>query len=373
MRLKFLLPLILLLTACQPAVVETEVPATASTVPTETATEVAPTATAIPATATPTDTPPTATATAVPRLFTALSPDPVVVSGPTGEWDGKYVNPGAMLYHDGRFHMFRNGFTTWPGNIQFGYMTSIDGLSWTEPQDMPLFASEAVPFAAPGADVSSVVVLADGRWVLYFHTVNRSEKSVLGLATAPDPLGPWTVNPDPILTSGSGGSWDDGDLSWPHVLPTEAGYFMYYQAEDRFGSAMSIGMAISPDGLNWEKYDDPDTTDTAFSQSDPVFSANESWEQGKVGRPVPVRTPEGWLMIYAARELNSRGIATSLDGVHWDAHANNPVIARSDFPISGSTWDTALVWLDGIFYYFMEIGSLQRTNIYLLTYEGGIP
>ena len=380
MRIKtLLLTLVFFLAACQPAAVAPSVPLTATTesVPTD-----EPSATAISSSPTSTVIPPTETsvpapaATPLPQLFSFYGENPgkpVVPAGPSGNWDGKYINPGAMIYHDGMFHMFRNGFSGWPSNIRIGYMTSPDGVTWSVVQEEPVMTSEDVPFAAPGADVSSVVALDDGTWVFYFHTVNRADRAVIGRASAPAPLGPWKADPEPILTGGGGGAWDDGDVSWPHVVQTGEGFVMYYQAENRTQTAMAIGMATSPDGITWTKYNDPDTNDTPFKVSDPVFVGEGEWDQGKAGRPVPVLTPDGWVMFYAGGDINKRGLATSQEGIHWTTHPANPVITRLNFPITGNTWDTALVYHDGVYYYYMEIGSQSKTNIYLTIHEGQLP
>ena len=118
---------------------------------------------------------------------------PAVRHGPDSRWDGKYINPGAMIFHDGKFHMFRNGFHDWPGVISVGYMTSEDGIEWDEVQEKELFNSTSASYAEPGLDVSSVVVESDGTWVLYFHTVNSSAPWQIGRATSSSPLGPWDL------------------------------------------------------------------------------------------------------------------------------------------------------------------------------------
>ncbi len=114
------------------------------------------------------------------RVFTYYGADPqvpIVARGPADRWDGLYINPGGMLYHDGRFHMFRNGFKNWPGLVSVGYMTSSDGLAWTEVQGEPVFTSAQVPYVedGEGADVSSVILLDDGTWVFYFHRVSNNK------------------------------------------------------------------------------------------------------------------------------------------------------------------------------------------------------
>src|SRR5215208_4112701 len=103
-------------------------------------------------------------------IFTLFSDDPVVMRGERGEWDGRYTDPGAVVYHDGLFHMFRNGFQGWPAPVQIGYLTSPDGLNWTEVSEEPVLTSDEVPFAGVAALAASVLVEDDGTWVLYFYT-----------------------------------------------------------------------------------------------------------------------------------------------------------------------------------------------------------
>ena len=155
---------------------------------------------------------PTSTPTAVPPsiqfdtpmfIFQGEDPSiPIVTNNPSPQIENKYINPGAVLFHDGQFHMFFNSFTNWPGIVQIGYMTSADGYHWAMVQDAPVFTTDQVPFGEGKADVSSALVLDDGTWVMYFHTVGDGE---IGLATSASPLGPWAVNPDPILLPGPRG------------------------------------------------------------------------------------------------------------------------------------------------------------------------
>ena len=113
------------------------------------------------------------------RVFTYYGADPqtpIVPRGPVERWDGLYINPGGMLVHDGLFHMFHNGFKNWPGLVSVGYMTSPDGLVWTEVQAEPVFTSGQVSYVedGEGADISSAIVMDDGIWVLYFHRVSNN-------------------------------------------------------------------------------------------------------------------------------------------------------------------------------------------------------
>ena len=77
-------------------------------------------------------------------------------------------------------------------------------------------------------------------------------------------------------------------------------------------------------------------------------------------------------MIYQAGVVETRGLAISNDGLHWEKYAGNPLFSSKVFPIpNAKTWDTDLIYRDDAYYYFMELGY-QETNIYLARHEGSL-
>jgi predicted GH43/DUF377 family glycosyl hydrolase len=298
-------------------------------------------------------------APAMPSLTFAFSSEaPVVTRQLTGH-DESWMNPGAIIEHDGELHMFANVFSQWPGHVTFPHLVSEDGLTWRKADSSPAFSSDDIPFADDGADVSGGYLAADGTWVLVFETVETSDPWVLGRATAPGPDGPWTIDPEPILVPGPSGSFDAGGLQWPSVVQTDDGYMMFFTAIDRLGGSGSIGLATSSDGLGWEKHDGP------------VLTAEADWERGQVDRPRVASTPQGLVMVYAGGRLTDRGLAWSEDGITWQRDGELPVITRESYPISGNAWDAALVYRDGALDYYLEIGSASgtsaSTDVYLAT------
>ena len=292
---------------------------------------------------------------------------PIVTHNPSSEIKNLYINPGAVLFHNGKFHMFFNSFTQWPGVIKVGYMTSNDGYHWQMAQDAPVFTTDQIPYGDGQADVSSAIVMDDGTWVMYFHTITGGD---IGRATASSPLGPWTVNANPVLEPGPVGVWDYLQLEWPSVVKDGEEYRMYYGAKTKDG--YEISFATSTDGIKWSKYNDPETIDEQFSESDPVFTPGADWESNLVNRPRVVKSPDGWVMIYqAGTSVETRGLAVSNDGVHWERYSGNPIFKKEAFPIpNAKTWDTNLRYQDDTYYYFMELGSLKATNLYLTTHKG---
>jgi hypothetical protein len=308
-------------------------------------------------------------------LFQLYSDDPVISHSPTfDDWDGRYTDPGAAFYHDGQFHMFRNGFRGWPASVQIGYLTSPDGLTWTEASEDPVLMTDDVAFAEVAALASSALVESDGTWVLYFYTWNKGRlaSGAIGRATADNPLGPWTVHPEPVLIPGSSGGWDSLRVTAPSVLPTDDGYVMYYGGANE--DTMGVGMATSADGVTWTKYDDPATTEAPFAESDPVLVSNR--EGYDFHQPRVESTENGYVMIFrhqpqfsnsAQRGQMGLGAATSSDGIQWNVVSDEPFWERSTISRSSGFWFTATAHHDDTLYLYIEGGRGSYTDIYAAT------
>ncbi len=268
-----------------------------------------------------------------------------VISRELTRIDEAFINPGAVLEHEGQFHMFANLFTSFPGVSQVPHLTSADGLTWTLAQPEPVLTTQGIDIAPTGAHVSTGFVTDDGTWVLIFESLTSLEPWRLGRATAPAPEGPWTVDADPILEPGDEGSIDAGGLSWPTVVETDDGYAMYYTAKREPTGPGVIAMATSPDGASWTKAEEP------------VLVAEAEWEDGSLDRPRVARIPDGLVMVYSGADLTDRGVALSTDGVTWERDGDLPAITQDDFPVDGRCWDASLIYRDGSLHYILEIGS----------------
>ncbi|MBC7879570.1 MAG: hypothetical protein H7Y59_20570 [Anaerolineales bacterium] len=308
--------------------------------------------------------------------------EPIVSKGSSGTWDDRFTDPGAVVFYDGVFHMFRNGFRGFPATSQVGYVTSPDGYTWTKQGDEPVFETKDVAYAKIAMYASSALVEEDGTWVIYFYTWDSSSfpgSSVIGRATATDPNGPWVADEQPVLLLGASGEWDERQVLAPHVIQTDDGYIMYYSGSNNAGR-QQVGMATSSDGIQWTKYNDPATTEAPTIESDPVFQPGESgsWDANSVHQPRVFETAQGWVMIYRGTKDKSGntmalGLATSDDGIHWNRSAVNPVFIPSDIPGAAYFWFHNALLVDDTYFIFIEGDISQTTQIYLATYEGAIP
>ncbi|UCD51847.1 MAG: hypothetical protein JSW27_04270 [Phycisphaerales bacterium] len=113
----------------------------------------------------------------------------------------------------------------------------------------------------------------------------------------------------------------ESDINRPSVVKRQNTYHMWYTGQAHGQSC--IGYATSPDGVHWMR-----------RSVEPVLSPEEPWE--KVATMCPhVLWDEGkqqYRMWYSAGEQyepNAIGYATSLDGIHWTKHKDNPIFSAA--------------------------------------------
>lgn len=332
-------------------------------------------ATTIPPTAT---VAPTATESPPYPLFPVFSQEPVVRHGPEGRWDGRFMDPGAVVFADGQYHMFHNGFPSWPAEVGVIHSVSDDGLHWERVQEDWVLNQEGVDYAGLTLLASSALVEDDGTWVIYFYTwdsksTNASAK--IGRATAPGPDGPWQADPAPVLLPGPDGAWDDNAVISPSVVKTDDRYMMFYVGSRNSPRSKQIGLATSTDGVHWAKVDDAATDDPLYAESDPVLTpAKESGHFDSVflAHVNVVRSDDGWVMEYrgGAGASDRLGLARSEDGIHWQRYQGNPAFGPDAFNGGNAIWFAELLYQDGQYFLYVELGKGNTTEIYAATHHG---
>jgi hypothetical protein len=135
-----------------------------------------------------------------------------------------------------------------------------------------------------------------------------------------------------VLTAGKPGEWDEGFIMPHTVIRTEKGYLMYYSGGSEYLVPLPhlVGMATSPDGITWTKYNDPATTQAPYAFSDPVLEMQDDGTTAPLSAwAVDVaKTERGLEMFYSATCPDDTkqgcpgfiGYATSADGVHWKTY-----------------------------------------------------
>jgi predicted GH43/DUF377 family glycosyl hydrolase len=285
--------------------------------------------------------------TNAPIKFKAYGQNPILATGAEGDWDEIIAGSPSIIWSDSLFYMFYLGCNK-TLSISIGLATSRDGIHFTKFKGNPILAPDGNGFDAMQSGPGRIVKM-DSLWVMFYDGQDQiiySPGPYIGRATARQLTGPWKRDQMPVLSGGSRGEWDEGFMIPSSVIVLEDGTLrMYYTGGadiTRWGD-FYIGMASSPDGIVWTKYNDPATTKHPFAESDPVMmpGAEGEWDGSDVWMPHVTRCENEFRMFYSGtpkyassetKEMSSIGYAISKDGIHWEKYAGNPVLKSSDDP-----------------------------------------
>jgi hypothetical protein len=149
-----------------------------------------------------------------------------------------------------------------------------------------------------------------------------------------------------VIDNSSDSNWNRGSYGPADVLynPTASNtgadwtFTMYYDGTD--GGDESIGIAFSADGIHWIGYDSDDD-----GYADPVLVGSDdasAWDGGPKGyvSRCTVIIKDGqykmWFSGGQTRMHDGIGFASSLDGINWTKHPENPIFHKND----GVKWRT---------------------------------
>jgi hypothetical protein len=244
--------------------------------------------------------------------------------------DEEFVLPAALTFADGAYHLWGKAFDAeneiFPRTF---YATSPDLVDWEVADTDPL-AEIGLVLESPGPVPASVLEEADGTWVMFLWGYPSEGVPVFYRATAAEPEGPWTADPEPVLTRTSG-SWDGGGLDFPTVVHTGGGYLMLYSAWrlSEPGSDV-VGVATSSDGTTWTK------------GAEPVIRPGlcGAFDARSITLPrLRSAGPTGWYLFYngLGEDLSgaaSVGVASSPDLQTWTCANPVPALVAADIPDS---------------------------------------
>jgi hypothetical protein len=183
--------------------------------------------------------------------------NPVLDLGSKGSWDDRHV-ACAMILKEGidRYLMWYSGHGASPKHRGWSI-----GLATARSPVGPWKKHPDNPIIKNFGYVGGVVKVK-GKYYLYTaHPIGSTgpDYSPMALATAEHPSGPWTRWPkNPVLRQGEWGEWDDGGYSEGEVLYFGGVFHMFYGGAklfpERIRTRECIGYAYSTDGTNFIKY-----------------------------------------------------------------------------------------------------------------------
>lgn len=142
----------------------------------------------------------------------------------------------------------------------------------------------------------------DGSWKLYYHALEGGQGSRIGLAVSGDGLHWERVGK--VLGPGEEGDFDERGVSSRCILKIDGQYVMFYEGSTR-DSYYGIGLATSPDGIHWTKERGDEPGGAIFLHA-PKGSGR--WDSRAVGTPCVVPDGQGGYRMYyvGAHEVEHR-------------------------------------------------------------------
>ena len=239
-------------------------------------------------------------------------------AGDEGRWDAAFVAAPQVVAAGPRdMRMYYHSFDEAAQKWTVGVSLSEDGLKWSRGE--PVFrggggggdggggdgenstsssSSSSSSFDAAGAASRHVVFDSSTKqYVMFYEAVARDDSRSLGVAVSPDGLRGWRRAVDgPVLEASApspsaspGGSWDDGGVGAPCVVPMAGGKWRLYYAGRAKGSApgawCGVGLALMADDGDDDGNDDDGATSSS-SKERPAGLAGARWRR-RSGSPPP--------------------------------------------------------------------------------------
>jgi predicted GH43/DUF377 family glycosyl hydrolase len=264
--------------------------------------------------------------------MTRSSENPIMKNGPDA-YDFDKAGPRVIIkVGAGDYRMWYEAVASGLRTV-IAYATSEDGLVWEK--QGPVMEPES-DWEANEVSPNSIL-REDGVFKLWYHGGgSESDHRNTGYATSSDGLN-WTRLPDPVLMVGPAGDFDDDEAVDARVFNLGDEYRMYYTGAQEGTREKALGMATSPDGIEWTK-----------DQRNPILET-DVWGNYWGG----AFFFEGglWHLWHASDEGQGRlEYMWSLDGVEWEEGEDNPVLVPSgdtDGPDESYIGDSVSGYRDG--------------------------
>ncbi len=291
--------------------------------------------------------------TAANTMFIQIpGPNPIIPLGPKGSWDEFLVELSDIFKDSNTYYLYYHGSpnrevkSKWSGPLwRIGVATASDPLGpWTKYEGNPILDVEPSWDAAYVACASILKEQGDKYYMWY------TGGGSTGLAYASSPLGPWKkYKGNPLIKESSylGG-----------VVKVKNKYHMY--SEYPIGSTspdegpIVLATADKPEGP-WTKYND----------WKPVIPAGDwgAWDDGGFSEAGVLYHDGLFHTFYGGtkwRKFESIGYAFSLDGYNFIKHPGNPIAPREVNPDADAFAEIHTLWEPPFYYVYHTSRYISR-------------
>ncbi len=209
---------------------------------------------------------------------------------------------------------------------------------WIDYGNNPVFTNANTPYGINGVG-NPHLFIENGIYKMWYKNLEDNGVGSIGYAESGDGINWNIVGGGQVIAPGPAGSWDAGMVTPGPVIKEDGIYKMYYSGAVEAHQSGQIGLATSPDGINWTKYPDP----VIYSGSGWEYSINSNSLIKKDS--VYYLYYHGWEAPLEYRE----GLATSTDGINWTKYENNPVISPTQSWEGTGTYYGSVIYDNNIF------------------------
>jgi len=207
--------------------------------------------------------------------------------------------------------------------------------NWVDFPGNPVF--NIIDSSSPFGATSPKILVEDSVMKMWYRQQGASGHSTIGYAVSTDGAH-WTIPfNDPALYTGSSGEWDSYAVTDGVVLKENNSYKMYYRGTNVHDGYAAIGLAISSDGINWEKYSNsvmtPEGNEIAIGPED-IIKVNSEY------------------YLYYNMLNNGKlaiGLAFSNDGINWTRYQGNPIMYPTSSWEGNGTYFSSIIYENGIY------------------------
>ena len=136
----------------------------------------------------------------------------------------------------------------------------------------------------------SDIVRQDGKWYLFMDGYDDQGLRHIGVAVSEGTLlGPYEVHPQPVLSPGRTGSWNDRSVFYAKIKKHDQGFILFYDGRNA-DDYERIGMATSTNLTDWTQ-----------SDANPVLDQHSGWRSWKgTTEPNHIEVSEEGIILMAA-------------------------------------------------------------------------
>ena len=224
------------------------------------------------------------------------------------------VTHSKLLFEDGLYKMWFNSLY-YSASSNIWYAISNDGINWQLGSSNPVLVQGNINSWDSRRAGPGVVYKDNNEYKMYYlGFADPNDYWHIGLATSPDGIN-WIKHPTPVVYADA----SEYQIGPEEIIKVNNDYFLYYSV--RQYPYYEIRLATSQDGINFTK-----------SNSNPVLVPDKIWEGTGIYSPSIIYENSQYKMVYANVNTSGTGLgmAYSNDGVHWTKDSDNPFFSIED-------------------------------------------